>query len=118
MSHSGSEVWAGDNRGLLRSFSMQAGTLKLLSKFDVGHTALVTGIHRSLGSLYSCSSDGKVKVSRAELQSYQTNPAVERFWNILSVLQVHIPSAPPRTLCTLNYQGAVHGVSDLNHIFS
>ncbi|XP_013867951.1 F-box/WD repeat-containing protein 9 [Austrofundulus limnaeus] len=85
MSYSGSEVWAGDNRGLLHSFSMQAGSLKLLSQFDVGHTALVTGIHRSLGSLYSCSSDGTVKV--------------------------HIPCAPPRTLCTLNYPACVHGMS-------
>ncbi|XP_017277474.1 F-box/WD repeat-containing protein 9 [Kryptolebias marmoratus] len=85
MSHSGSEVWAGDNRGMLHSFSMQAGTLKLLSQFDVGHTALVTGIHRSLGSLYSCSSDGTVKV--------------------------HIPCGPPRTLCTLHYQAGVHGLS-------
>ncbi|XP_033499983.2 F-box/WD repeat-containing protein 9 [Epinephelus lanceolatus] len=85
MSYSGCEVWAGDNSGMLHSFSMQAGTLKPLSQFDVGHTALVTGIHRSPGSLYTCSSDRTVKV--------------------------HIPCAPPRTLCTLNHQAAVNGLS-------
>ncbi|XP_030591972.1 F-box/WD repeat-containing protein 9 [Archocentrus centrarchus] len=85
MSYSGCEVWAGDNSGMLHSFSMQAGTLKPLSQFDVGHTALITGVHRSPGSLYTCSSDRTVKV--------------------------HIPCAPPRTLCTLNYQAGVHGLS-------
>ncbi|XP_054463836.1 F-box/WD repeat-containing protein 9 [Anoplopoma fimbria] len=85
MSYSGCEVWAGDNTGMLHSFSMQAGTLKPLSQFDVGHTALVTGIHRTPGSLYTCSSDRTVKV--------------------------HIPSAPPRTLCTLRHQAGVNGLS-------
>lgn len=64
MSYSGSEIWAGDHNGMLHSFSMQAGTLKPLSQFDVGHTALLTGIHRSPGSLYTCSSDRTVKVGR------------------------------------------------------
>ncbi|XP_022608157.1 F-box/WD repeat-containing protein 9 [Seriola dumerili] len=85
MSYSGSEVWAGDNGGKLHSFSMQAGTLKPLSQFDVGHTALVTGIHRTPGSLYTCSSDRTVKV--------------------------HVPCAPPRTLCTLHHQAGVNGLS-------
>ncbi|XP_035511521.1 F-box/WD repeat-containing protein 9 [Morone saxatilis] len=85
MSYSGCEVWAGDNSGMLHSFSMQAGTLKPLSQFDVGHTALVTGIHRSPGSLYTCSSDRTVKV--------------------------HIPCSPPRTLCTLHHQAGVNGLS-------
>nr|XP_024657887.1 LOW QUALITY PROTEIN: F-box/WD repeat-containing protein 9-like [Maylandia zebra] len=85
MSYSGCEVWAGDNGGMLHSFSMQAGTLKPVSQFDVGHTALITGIHRSPGSLYTCSSDCTVKV--------------------------HIPCAPPRTLSTLHYQTGVHGLS-------
>ncbi|XP_068434374.1 F-box/WD repeat-containing protein 9 [Clinocottus analis] len=85
MSYSGCEVWAGDNNGMIHSFSMQAGTLKPLSQFDVGHTALLTGIHRSPGSLYTCSSDRTVKV--------------------------HIPCAPPRTLCTLRHQAGVNGLS-------
>ncbi|KAM9746140.1 F-box/WD repeat-containing protein 9 [Menidia menidia] len=85
MSHSGYEVWAGDNRGMLHSFSMHAGALKLLSQFDVGHTDLVTGIHRSHGSLYTSSSDCSVKL--------------------------HIPCAPPRTLRTLHYHNGVNGLS-------
>ncbi|XP_029294174.1 F-box/WD repeat-containing protein 9 [Cottoperca gobio] len=85
MSYSGCEVWAGDNSGMLHSFSMQTGTVKPLSQFDVGHTALVTGIHKSPGSLYTCSSDRTVKV--------------------------HIPCAPPRTLCTMRHQAGVNGLS-------
>ncbi|KAM4717085.1 LOW QUALITY PROTEIN: F-box/WD repeat-containing protein 9 [Anableps anableps] len=85
MSYSGYEVWAGDNKGMLHSFSMQTGTLKLLSKFDVGHTNLFTGVHRSQGSLYTCSIDKTVKI--------------------------HIPSGPPRTLCTLCHPKVVHGLS-------
>ncbi|KAM6905624.1 F-box/WD repeat-containing protein 9 [Xenentodon cancila] len=85
MSYNGCEVWAGDKRGMLHSLSMQAGSLKRLSQFDVGHTALITGIHSSHGTLYTCSSDCTVKV--------------------------HIPCAPPRTLCTLHHQTGVHGLS-------
>ncbi|XP_008288449.1 F-box/WD repeat-containing protein 9 [Stegastes partitus] len=85
MSYSGNEIWAGDNSGMLHSFSMQAGTLKPLSQFDVGHTALITGIQKTPGSLYTCSSDWTIKV--------------------------HVPCAPPRTLCTLQHQAAVHGLS-------
>ncbi|XP_015240400.1 PREDICTED: F-box/WD repeat-containing protein 9 [Cyprinodon variegatus] len=85
MSYSGHEVWAGDNKGMLRCFSMQTGTLKPLSQFDVGHTALVTGIHRTQGSLYTCSTD--------------------------KTLKIHIPSGPPKTLCTLCHPSVVHGLS-------
>uniref|UniRef100_A0A3Q3W482 Uncharacterized protein n=1 Tax=Mola mola TaxID=94237 RepID=A0A3Q3W482_MOLML len=85
MSYSGCELWAGDNTGMLHSFSFQAGTLQPLSQFDVGHRARITGIHRSPGSLYTCSSDHAVKI--------------------------HIPCAPPRTLCTLQHQDAVTGLS-------
>nr|XP_046190135.1 F-box/WD repeat-containing protein 9-like [Oncorhynchus gorbuscha] len=85
MCYSDSEVWAGDNQGMLHAFSMQAGFFKPLSQFDVGHTSLVTGIHRSPGSLYTCSADRTIKV--------------------------HLPCAPPRTLCTLHHQAGVNGVS-------
>ncbi|KAM9844130.1 F-box/WD repeat-containing protein 9 [Aulostomus maculatus] len=85
MSYSDSEIWGGDNKGMLHSFSMRAGVFKSLSEFDVGHTALVTGIHRSPGCLYTCSSDRTVKV--------------------------HIPCGPPKTLCTLRHQGGVSGLS-------
>lgn len=85
MSYSGREVWAGDNKGLLRTFSMQSGNLTLLSQFDVGHRGLVTGIHRSPGSLYTCSTDRTVKI--------------------------HLPSGKPRTLSTLCHRSTLHGLS-------
>uniref|UniRef100_A0A3B3RPP8 F-box and WD repeat domain containing 9 n=1 Tax=Paramormyrops kingsleyae TaxID=1676925 RepID=A0A3B3RPP8_9TELE len=83
MSYGGQEVWAGDSRGILHTFSLQNGSLRAVSQFDVGHRSLVTGVHRSLGALYTCSSDRTIKV--------------------------HLPSAPPRTLCTLHRQSAVNG---------
>ncbi|XP_060883068.1 F-box/WD repeat-containing protein 9 [Labrus mixtus] len=85
MSYRGCEVWAGDNSGMIHAFSMQAGTLKPISKFDVGHRAMITGIHRSAGSLYTCSTDCTVKV--------------------------HIPCVPPRTLCTQHHKAGVNGLS-------
>ncbi|XP_067089376.1 F-box/WD repeat-containing protein 9 [Osmerus mordax] len=85
MCYSGGEVWAGDNRGMLHSFSVNSGALRPVSQFDVGHTSLVTGIHRSPGTLYTCSSDRTIKV--------------------------HLPCAPPRTLCTLRHQASVNGLS-------
>ncbi|KAJ7989365.1 hypothetical protein DPEC_G00303770 [Dallia pectoralis] len=85
MCYSGNELWAGDNRGMLHTFSMEAGSFKLVSQFDVGHTSLVTGIHRSPGTLYTCSADRTIKV--------------------------HLPCAPPRTLCTLHHQSGVSGLS-------
>ncbi|XP_041634554.1 F-box/WD repeat-containing protein 9 [Cheilinus undulatus] len=85
MSYRDCEVWAGDNSGMIHAFSMQAGTLCPISKFNVGHAAMITGIHRSAGSLYTCSSDRTVKV--------------------------HIPCAPPRTLCTHLHEAGVNGLS-------
>ncbi|XP_034046251.1 F-box/WD repeat-containing protein 9 [Thalassophryne amazonica] len=81
MSYSDSEFWAGDCKGMIHSFSMEAGMFKHVSQFDVGHTALITGIYKSPGSLYTCSTDCTVKI--------------------------HIPCAPPRTLCTLRHQSTV-----------
>lgn len=85
MSYSGSELWAGDKRGMLHTFSMQTGVLKPVSQFDVGHTSLVTGVHKSPGALYTSSLDRTFKV--------------------------HIPCAPPRTLCTVRHQAGINGLS-------
>ncbi|XP_051905370.1 F-box/WD repeat-containing protein 9 [Hippocampus zosterae] len=85
MSYSDREIWGGDIRGMLCCFSMQEGVLNHLSQFDVGHTAMVTGIYKSPGRLYTCSSDFTVKV--------------------------HIPCGPPKTLCTLRHQDGVSGLS-------
>ncbi|KAK3553265.1 hypothetical protein QTP86_032777 [Hemibagrus guttatus] len=85
MSYSGREVWAGDYHGLLHTFSMNEGSLKSLAQFNVGHTSLVTGMHHSPGTLYTCSSDRTIKV--------------------------HLPCAPPKTLYTLHNKVAVNGLS-------
>ncbi|XP_049600416.1 F-box/WD repeat-containing protein 9 isoform X1 [Syngnathus scovelli] len=85
MSYSDGEIWGGDIGGMLHCFSMQQGVWKHLAHFDVGHTAKVTGIHKSPGSLYTCSSDFTVKV--------------------------HIPCGPPKTICTLRHQEGVCGLS-------
>ncbi|KAG5263178.1 hypothetical protein AALO_G00283460 [Alosa alosa] len=85
MSCCGQEVWAGDNVGQIHTFSLQHGVLRPIGRFDVGHTHLVTGIHYSPGSLYTCSSDRTIRV--------------------------HLPSAPPRTVCTLQNPTPVNGLS-------
>lgn len=84
MSYSGREVWAGDNRGLVHTFSLHNGSLTPVSQFNI-HSAMVTGIHHSRGTLYTCSSDRTVKV--------------------------HLPCAPPKTLCTLHHQVGVNRLS-------
>lgn len=85
MSYSGREVWAGDNHGLVHTFSLNEGVFKSVAQFNVGHSSLVTGVHHSPGTLYTCSSDRTIKV--------------------------HLPSAPPKTLCTLHHQAGVNGLS-------
>ncbi|XP_076844822.1 F-box/WD repeat-containing protein 9 isoform X2 [Brachyhypopomus gauderio] len=62
MSYSGQEVWAGDNHGLVHTFSMSNGSFKPIAQFNVGHSSLVTGVHHSPGSLYTCSSDRTIKL--------------------------------------------------------
>lgn len=77
MSYSDCEVWAGDITGKLHSFSMRDGTLKAMSQIDVGHTALITGIHRSPGSLYTCSSDRTVKVHVLFFYYFSAAPSLD-----------------------------------------
>ncbi|XP_052407614.1 F-box/WD repeat-containing protein 9 [Carassius gibelio] len=84
LTYSGREVWAGDNRGLVHSFSMHNSSLTPVSQFTV-HRSLVTGVHYSPGALYTCSSDRTIKV--------------------------HLPCAPLKTLCTLHHQAGVNGLS-------
>ncbi|KAJ8254213.1 hypothetical protein COCON_G00208250 [Conger conger] len=71
MSYSGKEVWAGDNQGLIHTFALRDGLFQPVSHFDVGHHSLVTGIHSSAGTLYTCSSDRTIKV---HLPSAPTDP--------------------------------------------
>lgn len=82
--YSGLEVWGGDNRGLVHTFSMHNSCLTPISHFNI-HRSLVTGVHSSPGTLYTCSSDRTIKI--------------------------HLPCAPPQTLCTLHHQAGVNGLS-------
>lgn len=85
MSYSGREVWAGDYHGLLHTFSLHEGSFKSIAQFNVGHSSLMTGVHHSPGTLYTCSSDRMIKV--------------------------YLPCAPPKTLCTLHNKAVVNGLS-------
>uniref|UniRef100_A0A672H964 F-box and WD repeat domain containing 9 n=1 Tax=Salarias fasciatus TaxID=181472 RepID=A0A672H964_SALFA len=63
-SMNGKQVWGGDCSGMLHCFSMQPDSFGLVSDFDVGRRKKITGIHKSSGSLYTCSDDRTVKVGR------------------------------------------------------
>ncbi|XP_039626419.1 F-box/WD repeat-containing protein 9 [Polypterus senegalus] len=79
------QLWAGDNQGMLHTYECQAGLFQPIKKFNVGHSSLITGIHHTLSSLYTCSTDRTIKV--------------------------HVPSVPPKTLCTLHHWEVVNGLS-------
>lgn len=133
MSYSGKEVWAGDYHGLLHTFSMNEGSFKSIAQFNVGHSSLVTGIHHSPGTLYTCSSDRtiKVKCGKDLNKNMPIDISALTCESVLSVivhsvfcvfaselivwlsglLQVHLPCAPPKTLCTLHNKAVVNGVS-------
>lgn len=68
LSYSGREVWAGDNRGLVHTFSLHNSSLTPISQFNI-HRSLVTGVHCSPGALYTCSSDRTIKVSLLSVQN-------------------------------------------------
>ncbi|XP_058864072.1 F-box/WD repeat-containing protein 9-like isoform X3 [Acipenser ruthenus] len=78
-------LWAGDNQGELHALRWQDGLLSPLGRFDVGHRALLTGVQVSLGTLYTCATD--------------------------KTLKVHVPSDPPKTLCTVQHQEVFNGIS-------
>lgn len=95
MSYSDCEVWAGDITGKLHSFSMRDGTLKAMSQIDVGHTALITGIHRSPGSLYTCSSDRTVKVLFGTFFFFFTCTLLH-YWMFFQLVATDcVPGTPP-----------------------
>ncbi|XP_007993595.1 F-box/WD repeat-containing protein 9 isoform X1 [Chlorocebus sabaeus] len=84
MSYQEPQLWAGDNHGLLHVFVNRNGCLQLIRSFDVGHSFPITGIQYSVGALYTTSTDRSIRV--------------------------HVPTDPPRTICTRKYNSTLNRV--------
>ncbi|XP_072255584.1 F-box/WD repeat-containing protein 9 [Pyxicephalus adspersus] len=84
MSYELPQLWAGNSQGLIQVYENHGGKFQHLRSFDVGHTSQITGILHSAGALYTTSTDKTVKV--------------------------HIPTDPPRTICTLTQSYLVSGI--------
>uniref|UniRef100_A0A2K6R4P1 F-box/WD repeat-containing protein 9 n=1 Tax=Rhinopithecus roxellana TaxID=61622 RepID=A0A2K6R4P1_RHIRO len=84
MSYQEPQLWAGDNHGLLHVFVNRNGCLQLVRSFDVGHSFPITGIQYSVGALYTTSTDKSIRV--------------------------HVPTDPPRTICTRKYDSTLNRV--------
>ncbi|XP_017353301.1 F-box/WD repeat-containing protein 9 isoform X2 [Cebus imitator] len=84
MSHQDMQLWTGDNEGLLHVFANHNGCFQHVRSFNVGHRSHITGIQYSLGALYTTSTD--------------------------KTLRVHVPTDPPRTICTRRHDSGFTGV--------
>lgn len=81
----------------------------------MGHRSQITGIKHSLGALYTTSTDKTIRVSpRDRPLSLTLPPPASSPWPDLCPLppapQVHVPTDPPRTICTRSHNNVLNGV--------
>ncbi|KAL3869197.1 hypothetical protein ACJMK2_041907 [Sinanodonta woodiana] len=85
------QLWFGDKEGKIHLLDASKGLFDKIETYDVGHTEKVTGIQHTLGGIFTCSTDGNIKILEPSL-----DPGVVR------TLSVH--SGP---LCDICYKDNV-----------
>ncbi|XP_013409550.1 F-box/WD repeat-containing protein 9 [Lingula anatina] len=62
MSYGLGQLWVGSKAGVVHLFDAREGRFELEETYDIGHSGKVTGVHHSLGSIMTCSTDRSIKI--------------------------------------------------------